>query len=113
MKFAPKRKLVTDTREAEVYDRTSTVPNLYNCDLCDRQFLAGCAQNSPGTSSFVPVADNCVRVVSSLSGFEHYWHCQQCEDFDICEDCLPQAKKSHHRGAHTFSEVVPGQDVSG
>ena len=49
----------------------------------------------------------------SLSGFEHYWHCQQCEDFDICEDCLPQAKKSHHRGAHTFSEVDPGQDVSG
>ena len=48
----------------------------------------------------------------SLSGFEHYFHCDQCEDFDICTDCLVSAKfrKDHYKGAHTFSEVDPELD---
>ena len=88
VKFAPPKRLVSERAETAWYDRTSLCPALYSCDVCSRQFLAG------------------------LSGFEHYFHCDQCEDFDICTECKDSAVKSkdHHGGAHTFHEVDPGTD---
>jgi len=88
VKFAPAKRLISGRAETPWYDRTSMCPALYSCDVCSRQFLAG------------------------LAGFEHYFHCDQCEDFDICAECkdLTVKKKDHHKGAHTFSEVDPGTD---
>ena len=45
--------LVTESHHADDYDRTPFLPNLFNCDICEVQFQAG------------------------LSGFEHFWSCQQ------------------------------------
>ena len=66
-----------------------------------------CVQSRHVYSTHSPVS-----LHRSLSGFEHYFHCDQCDDFDICTDCLVSAKKDHHKGAHTFSEVDPEQDDS-
>jgi len=82
VKFARKR-LVSAKLVAAHYDRSSVQPNLFSCDVCSKQFAAG------------------------LSGFEHYWHCNDCEEFDMCKDCLEDLK-NRHNSKHSFDEIDPG-----
>tara|TARA_B110000305_G_C19372448_1_gene605202 strand:- start:116 stop:523 length:408 start_codon:yes stop_codon:yes gene_type:complete len=83
--------LEVEVWDKESYDRSSTLPNLFSCDLCSRMFAAG------------------------LRGFETYCVCVTCDaDFDVCMDCASICMESdkitvsgHERGLHTFSFFNP------
>ncbi|KAK3266213.1 hypothetical protein CYMTET_25149 [Cymbomonas tetramitiformis] len=89
VRFLPNH-LLTEVRvieEAWNYDRTPVEPNLYNCDLCERQFVAG------------------------LAGFEVYWTANEVEEFDVCEMCKPNAERE--QPSYTFRKVDIAAEVFG
>lgn len=82
-------------RYEDDYDRSSYPPNIFNCDICERQLEGG------------------------LRGFEVYLSCWVCEEFDCCLDCagLEQGGITctvirHYDGLHPFIRVDRNQDPS-
>ena len=85
VRFAPKKSLATSiTLDEHWDDRLPTLPNLFSCDHCGRQFDAG------------------------LGGFENYWSSATEQEFDACTKCVPAVVAANP--TWTFTETDPTAD---